>query len=111
MGSLAQFDHNCNATLSKCKIPDYARDYRNEYLYIRGIHKECGDFVKNLNDKELFKSPKADRVMRFINRFVKSQRLGYLSDTIEIYFKDNDVSSIESLELQLDDYMDLQCDE
>ena len=37
MGILAQSDHNCNATLSKSKIPDYARDYRNEYLFIRGI--------------------------------------------------------------------------
>ena len=37
MGILPQSDHNCNATLSKSKIPDYARDYRNEYLFIRGI--------------------------------------------------------------------------
>ena len=37
MGILAQSDHNCNATLSKSKIPDYARDYRNKYLFIRGI--------------------------------------------------------------------------
>ena len=27
------------------KIPDYARDYRNEYLLIRGINKKCKDFV------------------------------------------------------------------
>ena len=26
MGILPQSDHNCNATLSKSKIPDYARD-------------------------------------------------------------------------------------
>ena len=37
MGSLDQVDHDCNAILSKSKIPDYARDYRNEYLFIRGI--------------------------------------------------------------------------
>ena len=38
MGILPQSDHNCNATLSKSKIPDYARDHdRNEYLFIRGI--------------------------------------------------------------------------
>ena len=37
MGILPQSDHNCNATLSKSKIPDYARDYRNEYLFIRGV--------------------------------------------------------------------------
>ena len=42
MGILTQYDHNCNAILSKSKIPDY----RNEYLFIRGINKICGEFVK-----------------------------------------------------------------
>ena len=37
MGILEQSDHNSNAIRSKSKIPDYARDYRNEYLFIRGI--------------------------------------------------------------------------
>ena len=111
MGILTQYDHNCNPTLSKSKIPDYARDYRNEYLFIRGINKTCGDFVKKLDDKEIFKSSKADKLMLYINRFLKAQQLGYLIDTSEIYFKENDVGFIESLELQLDDYRDLYCDE
>ena len=108
MGILAQSDHNCNATLNK--VPDYAKDYANEYLFIRGINKECEKFVKYLYKKEIFKSPKGDRLIQ-INRFLKAQQLGYLSDTSEIYFKDNDVSFIESLELQLDDNGDLYCDE
>ena len=37
MGILEQSDHNSNSTLSKSKIPDYAKDYRNEYLFIKGI--------------------------------------------------------------------------
>ena len=37
MGILEQYDNNSGAILSKSKIPDYARDYRNEYLFIRGI--------------------------------------------------------------------------
>ena len=111
MGILTQYDHNCNPTLSKSKIPDYARDYRNEYLFIRGINKTCGDFVKKIDDKEIFKSSKADKLMLYINRFLKAQQLGYLIDTSEIYFKENDVGFIESLELQLDDYRDLYCDE
>ena len=49
--------------------------------------------------------------MRYINKFLKAQQLGYLNDTSEIYFKENDVSFIENLELQLDDYRDLYCDE
>ena len=111
MGILTRYDHNCNATLNKVKIPDYAKDYKNEYLFIRRINKTCGDFVKNLDDKEIFKSSKVDKLMLYINRFLKAQQLGYLIDTSEIYFKENDVGFIESLELQLDDYRDLYCDE
>ena len=37
MGILCHFDKISNAILTKNKIPDYARDYRNEYLFIRGI--------------------------------------------------------------------------
>ena len=35
---------NCNATAIN-KIPDYARDYRNENLFVRGINKDCKKFV------------------------------------------------------------------
>ena len=110
MGILDQSYHNCNATLSKSKIPDYAREYRNEYLFIRGINKTCGEFVKKLGREEIFKSHQADRLMRHFNRFLKAQELGYLNDTSEISFKFKDVKSVESLELQLDDYMNLYCD-
>ena len=67
MGILTPYDHNCNAILSKSKIPDYTRDYRNEYLFIRGINKTCGEFVKKLGREEIFKSPQADS---FIAMFV-----------------------------------------
>ena len=99
--------HTSNITGNTLKISDYAKDYRNEYLFLRGINKTCGDFVKKLGEEEIFKSPQADKLMLHINRFLKAQQLGYLSDTSEIYFKVNDVSLIESLELQLDDYRDL----
>ena len=36
MGVPEVSDKNSNATLTQNKIPDYARDYRNEYLFIRG---------------------------------------------------------------------------
>ena len=110
MGILCQSDHNCNATLSNSKISDYAREYRNEYLFIRGFNKVCENFVEILGREEIFKSHQADRLMRYFNRFLKAQQLDYLSDTSEISFKFKDVKSIESLELQLDDYMNLYYD-
>ena len=32
------------------KIPPYARDYKKEYLYIRGLNKEFKYFINNLVD-------------------------------------------------------------
>ena len=49
--------------------------------------------------------------MKYFNRFLKAQQLYYLSDTSKIFFKFKDVKSIESLELQLDDYKSLYFDE
>ena len=103
-------DHSSNISGNTLKIPDYAKDYKNEYLFIRGIDKTCGDFLKNLYKEEIFKSPKAVNLIRYINRFLKAQQLGYLNDISEIYFKEDDVGFIESLELQLDDYRNFYYD-
>ena len=58
MGVLAEVDHNCNTSLNKvrimtevsykCKIPDYAKDYKNEFLFIRGIDKCFEYFLDNI---------------------------------------------------------------
>ena len=109
MGILNQVDHNCNATLSKSKIPDYARDYRNEYLFIRGIDKTCDGLEMKLydEDKEIFKSTKVDKIKRLIHKFVKAQKLGYLKNISDkdIYESDvfNSISLYESL-IDMGDY-------
>ena len=90
------------------KIPDYARGYKNEYLFIRGINKECEKFGKILDQEgEIFNNRQAKKVMYYFNKFLKAQEIEYLNDISELYFKESDVRFIESLELQLDDYMDL----
>ena len=77
---------------------------------MRGINKACENFVEILGREEIFKSHQADRLMRYFDRFLKAQQLDYLSDTSEITYKFKDVKSIESLELQLNDYMNLYYD-
>ena len=82
MGVLVQSDYNCNAILSRSKIPDYARNYRNEYLFIRGIDKSC-DYLENRlfkGDKGIFKNHRVDKIKRLIKKFEKAQKLGYLKD-------------------------------
>ena len=77
-------------------IPEYARDFKNEYLFIRGINKEMESFVeKYLTDTtELFVSSYNDRIKYFIKKFMKAQELGYLKDTSCFKFKECDVENI-----------------
>ena len=87
-------------------IPDYARDYKNEYLFIRGIDKTCEKFVKRLDEEgKIFDSPQSYKLIFYFNKFLKAQELDYLNDISDLYFKESDLKYIESLELQLDDYM------
>ena len=105
MGVLATTSKTSEKTL---KIPEYARDYRNEYLFIRGINKTCEKFVK-ISDSEgkIFNTPQAKKLVLYFRKFLKAQELDYLKDISELYFEEKDVNYLESLELQLDDYMDL----
>ena len=108
MGILAETSNYQKCIKKTNKIPDYARGYRNEYLFIRGIDKTCEKFVKTLDaEGEIFKSPQANKIKLYFNKFLKAQEIEYLNDISELYFKEKDVRFIESLELQLDDYMDL----
>ena len=66
------------------KIPDYARGYKNEYLFIRGINKECEKFVKILDQEgEIFNNRQAKKVMYYFNKFLKAQEIEYLNDISE----------------------------
>ena len=62
MGILPQVDHNCNSTLNK--VPRYAKDYKNEYLCIRGIDKCFKYFLDNINkaDKGVFENHRVDKI-------------------------------------------------
>ena len=111
MGILAQFSNSQNCIKRTNIIPDYASEYKNEYLFIRGIDKSCEKFIKGLDmEGKIFNCPKADRLVSHFNRFLKAQQIKYLNDISDLCLKDNDVRFIDSLELQLDDYRDLYCD-
>ena len=64
------------------KIPEYAREYKKEYLLIIGINKEFKYFVENIDDatRGLFENHKVVRIKYFIKRFLKGQERGKLQD-------------------------------
>ena len=96
MGILAHSSNFQNCIKKTNQIPEYARDFKNEYLFIRGINKEMESFVeKYLSDcSELFVSKYSDRIKFFIKKFMKAQELGYLKDTSCFIFKEWDVENI-----------------
>ena len=64
------------------KIPEYAREYKREYQFIRGINKDFKYLINktdNLNNG-LFESKLTDRIKFNIKRFLRGQEKGKLKD-------------------------------
>ena len=78
------------------KIPEYARNFKKEYLFIRGINKEFKYFVDNINDATggLFENQKIFRIKYFIKRFLKGQERGKLQDTSNFEISNIDVDNL-----------------
>ena len=85
--------------MSRKVIPDYAKDFRNEYLFIIGINKECGIFVTKylLDCSELFISSYSDRIKFHLRKFLKAQELDYLKDISCFTIKEFDVENLTFL--------------
>ena len=78
------------------KIPEYARDFKKEYLLIIGINKEFKYFVDNINDanRGLFENHKVARIKYFIKRFLKGQERCKLKDTNNFEISNIDVVNL-----------------
>ena len=97
------------------KIPEYAKDFKREYIYIRGINKKCGEFMRILGDntdsfEKVFWSSRARTLIEWFKDFLEAQRMGKLQNISKLKFKYFDVNNIECLEEQLDNYRDLYVD-
>ena len=59
-----------NFIKSNNKIPEYARDYKKEYLYIRGLNKDFEYFINKLDklNEGLFESNIADRIKSIMKK-------------------------------------------
>ena len=78
------------------KIPHYARDYKKEYLFIRGINKEF-KYFKNKLDKlndGLFESNISNRIKYNMKRFLRGQEKGKLKDISNLVLPRYDVDNL-----------------
>ena len=68
---------NCVKSINS-KIPEYARDFKKEYLFIRGINKTCFNFISKYetDNEKLFYPEYYGSIKYFINRFLKGQERG-----------------------------------
>ena len=78
------------------KIPEYAREYKKEYLFIRGINKEFKYFIDKLDDLNngLFESHRADRIKNFMKRFLRAQERGKLKDISGLMLPSNILNNL-----------------
>ena len=86
------------------KIPEYAREYKREYQFIRGINKEFKYFLNkqdNLNNG-LFESYIADRIKNFMKIFLRAQEKGKLKDISKFEIPDDIVFNINEIKVLFD---------
>ena len=91
---------NCVRSINS-KIPEYARDYKKEYLLIIGINKMCLNFISKYetDSRKLFVSEYYDSIKYFMKRFLKGQERGKLQDISSFVLRKYDISFIEDLDL------------
>ena len=68
---------------SNNKIPPYARDYKKEYLFIRGLNKEFEYFIENMDKISTYKflhNTNVDRITKLIEIFLRGQEKGKFKD-------------------------------
>ena len=115
MACLAHFTNFKKSNTSNNKIPEYAKDFKNEWLYIIGINKKCWEFMKILevntdSFEEVFWSSRARALIRDFKNVLEAQKMGKLQNISKLKFKYFDANNIEILEEQLDNYRDLYVD-
>ena len=106
MGSLAQPSIITKSTQKRSKIPEYAKDFKNEWLYITGINRKCGEFMKKLGDntdsfEKVFSSSRAKALIRHFKNVLEAQKMGKLQNISELEFKLSAVYKIIDLRSEI----------
>ena len=78
------------------KIPEYAREYKREYQFIRGLNKEFEYFIKKLDDLNngLFETNSTNSIKYYMKRFLRRHEDGRFKDISNFIFPDNILNNI-----------------
>ena len=88
------------------KIPEYAKNFKKEWLYITGINRKCGEFMKKLGDntdsfEKVFWSPRARALIEHFKNVLEAQKMGKLQNISKLKFKLSAVYKIIDLRIDL----------
>ena len=78
--------------------PDYAKDFKNEYLFIIGINNEFKYFLDNMKEatRGLFENFRVDKIKKFISKFLSYQNSGHFKDLSNFEIKSSDINPIQT---------------
>ena len=95
LGTSSNYQNCIKSTNSK--IPEYATNYKKEYLYIRGLNKEFKYFINKLDDLNngLFESNISNRIKYNMKRFLRGQEKGKIKDISNLMLQRDDYCYIE----------------
>ena len=87
-------------------IPDYVKDYKNEYLFILGINNEFKYFLDNIDEATcgLFKNFRVDKIKKFIRLFLAYQNLGQFKDLSNFVIKSSDIENLIRIKKNFNDF-------
>ena len=111
MGSLTHFSSQNKQEMTEIKqskIPDYAKEFKAEWLYIRGINKKCEEFLvmmANLNFydySKIFHTSKVKKLIKILKWVLK-----YKHNINKINFKFSDINGIDCFLDQLDNLTEM----
>ena len=110
LGTTSNYQNCIKSTNNK--IPEYAREYKKEYFFIRGLNKEFVYFINKLDklNDGLFESPIANRIKYNMKRFLRGQEKGKLKDISDFVIYEDDVvfnlNKIKNKLNNIDQYLD-----
>ena len=88
-------------------IPNYAKDFKNEFLFILGINNEFNKyFLDNMNEatRELFENFRVDKIKKFIKLFLAYQNLGQFKDVSNFEIKSSDIKNLIKIKKYFNDF-------
>ena len=96
MASSTHFSDFKNFIKMNNKIPFYAREYKREYLFIRGLNKEFKYFINKLDDLNngLFESNISNRIKYNMKRFLRGQEKGKIKDISDLVLQRDDFNNL-----------------